>query len=108
MPQLSSEDSPEAHGAARLTILLAVGWVVIAVGADVTLLTALGMLVGGLLLQGASNVLASAVLNPALQGESWALAIMSLLRPLVVVGMSLYLAGPVTLVVQGSRAMLSW
>lgn len=88
-------------------MLFAVMLVIIALRADVSWLAALWMLLGGFALHGGSNLLCLAVAKPALQRKPWAVFVIRCLWPLVPVAISLYMAGGVTLIIQGCRAGLS-
>jgi hypothetical protein len=85
-------------------MLLAVVLVVIAIRANVSCLTALWVLLGGLALQGGSNLIGLAVAKPALQRKPWAVFVIRRLWPVVPVAISLYIAAVFTLIIQGCRA----
>ena len=106
----SSQPCPEqrrprrANVATALSILLALALIVIAVRANVKWLTCLWMVLGGLGLQGGTNLLALAVAKPALQRRPWAVFVVSLLWPVVPVAIALYMAGMFTLIIKAIRA----
>ena len=101
---LNPSEDRRANRATALSMLLSAGFVVVAVVADATWLTAILMVLAGLTLLVLNNLLGIAVFQPALRGSVWTIWIVRMLWPSVPVSGAIYMAGVFTLIIKAGVA----
>ena len=101
------EQNQRANRATCFSMLLSAAFVVLAVSMNLSWKDAILMILGGLLLQGCSNLICIPLVKPALERKHWATAIIKLMQPVVPIAMAIYMAGVFTLIIQLSRIGIS-
>jgi hypothetical protein len=101
--ELTHEQDQRANRATAFSMLLAFVLVIYLVWTNVSLWTALGMMIAGFALQGASNLMCLAIAKAIIHRRPWALLIIRFLWPLVPVAIGIAMAGYITLFIQGCR-----
>lgn len=104
MIRLTPEEDHRANIATCFSILLAIALVIVAVLLNVRWLTCLWMILGGLGIHGGTNLIGLAIVRPALQRKPWAVLVIRALWPVIPIGLSLYVAGVLILIIKGLKA----
>lgn len=107
MLNLSPEQNREANRATCFSMLLSFAFVVTAVALNVSWQYAIGMILGGLILYGGSNIICLPLVKPALEQRPWAILTIKWLQPLVSIALAISMAGYITLIIQLIRVVIS-
>jgi len=104
---MTPEQDQRANRATCFSMLLSLAFVVVAVSFNLSWQDAILMIIGGLILQGCSNLICLPLIKPALEQKTWATVTIKLMQPLVPIAMAVYIAGFFTLIIQAFRLVLS-
>jgi hypothetical protein len=97
-------ENQQIDSATYFSMSLSLILVIVAVWKNISWQMTLGMLLSGLALQAASNLICIPLLKPAVKGKSWAIWAIQILKPVVLIALSIYFAGAITLIIQLIRS----
>lgn len=99
---LTPEQDQRANTATGISMFISFVLIIVALWQGVSWMTCVWMIVTGLGIQLLTNLLTLSVLKPAIQGNTGAkILVKRLLWPLVPLGIALYMAGILTLIIKG-------
>jgi hypothetical protein len=88
-------------------MLLSIALAIIAIWLNIRWAICFWMILGGLAIHCIINLIARAIAKCALQRKVWAIIVITFLYFLIPVGIAVYVAGLLTLVIKGLRAFFS-